>query len=93
MQNVEKEILQLHAHVCLVCKETHTLSANQSALSTLSVLTTWLVFSRSAKIHVLEFVDRMPIVEFKIIIHLVSVIQDTMKIHSRLVEEQQHHLL
>ena len=93
MQNVEKGILLLHVHACLVCKETPTLSANQSALSTLSVLTTWPVFSRNAKIPVLEFVDRMPIVEFKIIIPPVFVIQDTMEIHSHLVEEQQHHLL
>mgnify|MGYP001207677791 CR=1 FL=1 len=89
MLNAEKEIRLLHAVVFLGCKETHILNVSLSALSTQSVQIPLHVFSRNARILVLEFVDKMLYVESEIIILAVFVTLVTMVTPSPPVKEQQ----
>ena len=55
-----KETRRRPVRVCLVFKETLTLSASQSARSTKSVRPTWLASDKSVRILVLEFVAHTP---------------------------------
>ena len=89
MLNAEKEIRLLHAVVFLGCKETHILNVSLSVLSTQSVLTPLLVFSRNAKTLALEFVDKILYVESVTIILAVFAILVTMETPLPPVKEQQ----
>ena len=77
MQNAERETELPPVLVCQDCLEIPTLSASQSAQSTLSAPLTRPVSDRSAWTHVLEFVGPMQDVQFRITTQAAHVTQDT----------------
>ena len=90
MQNALKEVKQPHADVFLIILGILMLSVNQSAQSTLIVLTIKPVSTISVRTHVLECVEFMPHVVSQIIflnVHVILVILGMPLLH---VLESQH---
>ena len=90
MLNVETEVVLPLVYASLDFKEILMWSASMSAQSTQSVHLILLVSPTNAEIHVLEYVDLMPLVMSTTTSHLAHVIQDTLGIHSLHVTELQH---
>jgi hypothetical protein len=85
MQNVETEILLPPVSVCQAYKETLMWSASLNALSTKSVLLTWLVSGTNVQILVQECAGHMLSAQSTIIIQIASVSLVTLEIHSHIV--------
>ena len=90
MQNVEREMEQLPVPVSLVYLEIHMLNASQNVLSTLNVLWIKPASDKSVWILVLESVEPMQDVQFKITTQAVLVTRDTPETHSDSAPELQH---
>ena len=90
MQNAGSEMTQLLVCVFLVCRETHTLSANQSAQSTQSAQQTKLVLTRNVWTPAQECVEHMLPAELRTITLFAPVILGTPGTHLDSARELQH---
>ena len=87
MQNAEKEMVLQHVHVYQDSMEILMLNVNQNVPSILNVPPIKHVSIKSVLIHVQEFVELMPHVQFRTTILLAHVILGILEIHLDTAQE------